>query len=125
MSNPFLRQAERRLRALTNTVPGVVLQFMFERGRVGAIEFISRGSYELLGLASQQIRREPETGAHNAGQREDAGSAARCCHAAGRYAFSFTLRYHHPGKGERWLQLYGRGRSQSDRAGGSMRWCRM
>lgn len=109
----FLRQAERRLRALTNTVPGVVLQFMFERGRVGAIEFISRGCYELLGLASQQIRREPKR-VLTMLDREDRRRVRREMFAmlqAGK-PFAFTLRYHHPTKGVRWLQLYGRGRSQ-------------
>ena len=109
----FLRQAERRLRALTNTVPGVVLQFMFERGRVGAIEFISRGCYELLGLASQQIRREPKRVLAML-EREDRSRVRREMFAmlqAGK-PFAFTLRYHHPTKGVRWLQLYGRGRSQ-------------
>ncbi|WP_068978895.1 response regulator [Aeromonas sp. EERV15] len=110
----FLRQGERRLRALTNTVPGVVLQFMFERGRVGNIEFISRGCYELLGLASQQIRREPKR-VLTMLEREDRRQVRREMFAmlqAGT-PFSFTLRYHHPTKGERWLQLYGRGRTQS------------
>lgn len=109
----FLRQAERRLRALTNTVPGVVLQFMFERRGVGAIEFISRGSYELLGLASKQIRREPKQVLELL-EREDRRLVQRDMFAmllAGK-PFAFTLRYHHPTKGERWLQLYGRGRSQ-------------
>ncbi|XEI34547.1 transporter substrate-binding domain-containing protein [Aeromonas veronii] len=109
----FLRQAERRLRALTNTVPGVVLQFMFERGQVGAIEFISRGCYELLGLASQQIRREPKR-VFTMLEREDRRRVRRDMFAmlqAGK-PFAFTLRYHHPTKGVRWLQLYGRGRSQ-------------
>ncbi|WP_033138680.1 response regulator [Aeromonas finlandensis] len=109
----FLRQAERRLRALTNTVPGVVLQFMFERGRVGAIEFISRGSYELLGLASQQIRREPKRVLAML-EREDRRRVRRDMFAMlqGGKPFAFTMRYHHPTKGVRWLQLYGRGRSQ-------------
>lgn len=109
----FLRQAERRLRALTNTVPGVVLQFMFERRGVGAIEFISCGSYELLGLASKQIRREPKQVLELL-EREDRRLVQRDMFAmllAGK-PFAFTLRYHHPTKGERWLQLYGRGRSQ-------------
>ncbi|MFQ1763088.1 response regulator [Aeromonas veronii] len=109
----FLRQAERRLRALTNTVPGVVLQFMFERGRVGGIEFISRGCYELLGLASQQIRREPKR-VLTMLEREDRRRVSREMFAMLQTGkpFAFTLRYHHPTKGLRWLQLYGRGRSQ-------------
>ncbi|MFB2864755.1 response regulator [Aeromonas sp. MdU4] len=109
----FLRQAERRLRALTNTVPGVVLQFMFTKGRVGAIEFISRGCYELLGLASQQIRREPQRVLIML-DRTDRRRIRREMMAmlqAGK-PFAFTMRYRHPEKGERWLQLYGRGRTQ-------------
>lgn len=108
-----LRQAERRLRALTNTVPGVVLQFMFARGQVGAIEFISRGCYELLGLASQQIRRDPARvlSLLEQGERSRIQQQMLAMLQAGK-PFAFTLRYQHPSKGERWLQLHGRGRSQ-------------
>lgn len=110
----FLRHAERRLRALTNAVPGVVLQFMFERGGVGAIEFISRGCYELLGLASKQIRRDPKrvlamlARADRRRLRQEMVAMLQ----AGK-PFAFTMRYYHPGKGMRWLQLCGRGRTQS------------
>ncbi len=37
----------------------MVIQFLLQREGIAQVEFISRGSYELLGLASQQIRRNP------------------------------------------------------------------
>ncbi|QSR73773.1 ATP-binding protein [Aeromonas jandaei] len=109
----ILRQAERRLRALTNTVPGVVLQFLLVQENVGTIEFISRGCYELLGLASQQIRREPAR-VLDLLEREDLQLARSTMFAMLHEGKPFvcTLRYHHPEQGLRWLQLSGRGRSQ-------------
>ncbi|WP_421199099.1 response regulator [Aeromonas enteropelogenes] len=109
----ILRQAERRLRALTNTVPGVVLQFLFEDGRVQGIEFISRGCYGLLGLASQQIRRDPGQvfallARHELRQLRNTMQERL---QAGK-PFVHTLRYRHPQHQERWLQLDGRGRRQ-------------
>ncbi|MGY3900877.1 ATP-binding protein [Aeromonas lusitana] len=109
----LLRQAERRLRALTNTVPGVVLQFTLVEGAIGRMEFVSRGSYELLGLASQQIRLNPnETLTRLARQdRREMRAPMLAMLLAGR-PFSHLLRYRHPSKGSRWLQFSGRGRRQ-------------
>lgn len=109
----LLRQAERRLRALTNTVPGVVLQFTMVEGAIGRMEFVSRGSYELLGLASQQIRLNPnETLTRLARQdRREMRAPMLAMLQAGR-PFAHLLRYRHPTKGTRWLQFSGRGRRQ-------------
>ncbi len=111
----LLRQAERRLRALTNTVPGVVIQFLLQREGIAQVEFISRGSYELLGLASQQIRRNPGQALGRLDQQDRRKMKAPMLEMlqAGQ-PFSYALRYEHPGKGTRWLQFYGRGRSQSE-----------
>lgn len=114
----LLRQAERRLRALTNTVPGVVLQFSLEGGTVSQVEFVSRGSYELLGLASQQIRLNPNATLTRLAlqDRREMRAPMLVMLQAGR-PFSHLLRYHHPTKGIRWLQFSGRGRSRSQRKG--------
>ena len=80
---------------------------------MGTIEFISRGCYELLGLASQQIRREPAR-VLDLLEREDLQLARSNMFAMLHEGKPFvcTLRYHHPEQGLRWLQLSGRGRSQ-------------
>lgn len=111
----LLRQAERRLRALTNTVPGVVIQFLLQRKGIVRVEFISRGSYELLGLASQQIRRDPDSALNRLDEqdRREMQAPMLLMLQAGQ-PFSYALRYEHPGKGIRWLQFYGRGRSQPE-----------
>ncbi|WP_349922325.1 ATP-binding protein [Aeromonas veronii] len=111
----LLRQAERRLRALTNTVPGVVLQFTLKEGAIGRVEFVSRGSHELLGLASQQIRLNPnETLVRLARQdRREMRAPMLTMLLAGR-PFTYLLRYRHPSKGSRWLQFSGRGRRQGE-----------
>ncbi len=111
----LLHQAERRLRALTNTVPGVVIQFLLQQGKITRVEFISRGSYELLGLASQQIRRHPDSALSrlvHQDRREMRVPMLAMLHAG--QPFSYALRYEHPVKGTRWLQCYGRGRSQQE-----------
>nr|WP_156127966.1 transporter substrate-binding domain-containing protein [Aeromonas eucrenophila] len=111
----LLRQAERRLRALTNTVPGVVLQFTLQRGAISRVEFVSRGSYELLGLASQQIRLNPnETLTRLAHQdRREMRAPMLTMLQMGR-PFAHLLRYRHPTKGTCWLQFSGRGRRQGE-----------
>ncbi len=111
----LLRQAERRLRALTNTVPGVVLQFTLLDGAITRVEFVSRGSHELLGLASQQIRSNPnETLTRISRQdRREMRAPMLTMLQAGR-PFSHLLRYQHPAKGLRWLQFSGRGRRQGE-----------
>ncbi len=111
----LLRQAERRLRALTNTVPGVVLQFTLLGGAITRVEFVSRGSHELLGLASQQIRVNPnETLTRISHQdRREMRAPMLAMLQAGR-PFSHLLRYQHPAKGTRWLQFSGRGRRQGE-----------
>lgn len=108
----LLRQAERRLRALTNTVPGVVIQFLLHKEGIRQVEFISRGSYELLGLASQQIRRNPGEALGRLAPQDkvEMQQPMREMLQAGQ-PFSYALRYQHPLKGTRWLQFYGRGRS--------------
>ncbi len=114
----LLRQAERRLRALTNTVPGVVLQFSLQGGAVSQVEFVSRGSFELLGLASQQIRLNPNEALTRMARqdRREMRAPMLVMLQAGR-PFSHLLRYHHPTKGARWLQFSGRGRRRSQKKG--------
>ncbi len=109
----LLRQAERRLRALTNTVPGVVLQFTLQSGAISRVEFVSRGSHELLGLASQQIRVNPNEALTRISRqdRREMRAPMLTMLQAGR-PFSHLLRYQHPAKGTRWLQFSGRGRRQ-------------
>ncbi|MGL5130330.1 MAG: ATP-binding protein [Aeromonas popoffii] len=111
----LLHQAERRLRALTNTVPGAVIQFILQQGSITQVEFISRGSYELLGLASQQIRRDPDIVLSRLlhQDRREMRMPMLVMLQSGQ-PFSYALRYAHPGKGTRWLQFYGRGRSQPE-----------
>lgn len=111
----LLHQAERRLRALTNTVPGAVIQFILQQDGIAQVEFISRGSYELLGLASQQIRRDPDSALSRLlhQDRREMRMPMLAMLQAGQ-PFSYALRYAHPGKGTRWLQFYGRGRSQPE-----------
>lgn len=111
----LLRQAERRLRALTNTVPGVVLQFTLLGGAITRVEFVSRGSHELLGLASQQIRLNPNEALTRISHqdRREMRAPMLAMLQAGR-PFSHLLRYQHPGKGTRWLQFSGRGRRQGE-----------
>lgn len=111
----LLRQAERRLRALTNTVPGVVLQFTLQGGAITGVEFVSRGSYELLGLASQQIRLNSNaTLTRLARQDRRKMRAPMLAMLQAGSPFSHLLRYQHPTKGSRWLQFSGRGRSQGE-----------
>ena len=92
----LLRQAERRLRALTNTVPGVVIQFLLQREGIAQVEFISRGSYELLGLASQQIRRNPGQALGRLDQQDRRKMQIPMLEMlqAGQ-PFSYALRYEH------------------------------
>ncbi|MFM4803083.1 ATP-binding protein [Aeromonas bivalvium] len=107
----FSRQAERRLRALTNTVPGMVVQFVLRGGRLGEMEFVSRGSFALLGVSSNRLRREPlkALAALYDGDRRRLQVRMPRLLAAGE-PVSHALRYRHPTLGLRWLQFHGRGR---------------
>ena len=106
-------------------MPGVVLQFTLLGGAITRVEFVSRGSHELLGLASQQIRVNPnETLTRISHQdRREMRAPMLAMLQAGR-PFSHLLRYQHPAKGTRWLQFSRQGRRQG-RGGGSTGWCRM
>ncbi|MGY4014002.1 ATP-binding protein [Aeromonas molluscorum] len=107
----FSRQAERRLRALTNTVPGMVVQFLLHDDTLGELEFVSRGSFELLGVSSNRLRREPldSLAALNSRDRYQLQRDMPIMLEAGQ-PFSYVLRYQHPAEGLRWLQFHGRGR---------------
>ena len=120
----LLRQAERRLRALTNTVPGVVLQFtLLGSHHPGGV--CEPGQSRAAGAGEPadpgQSQRDPDPHLPS-GQARDASPHAG--HAASRTTFlPICCAISTPPRGTRWLQFSGRGAVR--RGWRIYGWCRM